>query len=112
MSTTATGLADCTATELLNLFRTKQASPVEATEAILARIGEVDPVLNAFCVVDGERALVQARAAEARWQKAAPCDILDGIPVSIKDLILARGWPTLRGSRTVDPKQAWVSMRP
>jgi aspartyl-tRNA(Asn)/glutamyl-tRNA(Gln) amidotransferase subunit A len=32
---------------------------------------------------------------------------LEGIPASIKDLILTRGWPTLRGSRTVDPNQAW-----
>ena len=33
--------------------------------------------------------------------------MLDGVPTSIKDLILTRGWPTLRGSRTVDPKQPW-----
>jgi aspartyl-tRNA(Asn)/glutamyl-tRNA(Gln) amidotransferase subunit A len=32
---------------------------------------------------------------------------LEGVPASIKDLILTRGWPTLRGSRTVDPNQAW-----
>ena len=32
---------------------------------------------------------------------------LDGVPVSIKDLILAKGWPTLRGSRTIDPDQPW-----
>ena len=33
--------------------------------------------------------------------------MLDGVPVSVKDLILTRGWSTLRGSRTVDPEQAW-----
>ena len=33
--------------------------------------------------------------------------MLDGVPTSIKDLILTRGWPTRRGSRTVDPKQPW-----
>ena len=107
MSTTTTHLADCTATELLNLYRTRQASPVEATQAVLARIADLDRTLNAFCVVDADRALAGARAAEARWQKGTPCDILDGVPVSIKDLILTRGWPTLRGSRTIDPKQPW-----
>jgi len=107
MGTTTAGLADCTATELLNLYRTRQASPVEATQAVLARIADLDRTLNAFCVVDPDRALASARAAEARWQKGAPCDILDGVPVSIKDLILTRGWPTLRGSRTIDPKQPW-----
>ena len=100
-------LADCTATELLRLFRTGQASPVEATQAVLARIAALDPVLNAFCVVDAERALASARASEARWRNHAPQDLLDGVPVSIKDLILTRGWPTLRGSRTIDPHQAW-----
>jgi aspartyl-tRNA(Asn)/glutamyl-tRNA(Gln) amidotransferase subunit A len=34
-------------------------------------------------------------------------DALDGVPVSIKDLILTKGWPTLRGSRTVNPQQDW-----
>ena len=100
-------LADCTATELVNLYRTRQASPVEATQAVFARIAELNPVLNAFCLVDADRALASARAAEARWQQGSPSDILDGVPVSIKDLILTCGWPTLRGSRTVDPKQAW-----
>ena len=32
---------------------------------------------------------------------------LDGVPVAVKDILLTRGWPTLRGSRTIDPSQAW-----
>jgi aspartyl-tRNA(Asn)/glutamyl-tRNA(Gln) amidotransferase subunit A len=100
-------LADFTATELLQLYRTRQASPVEATQAVLTRISEIDKTLNAFCLVDADCALASAKASEARWQKGTPMDILDGVPVSIKDLILTRGWPTLRGSRTVDPKQPW-----
>ena len=100
-------LADCTATELVQLYRTGAASPVEATQAVLSRIDETDRMLNAFCLVDAERALESAEASEARWQEGAPKDLLDGVPVSIKDLILTRGWPTLRGSRTIDPKQPW-----
>ncbi len=100
-------LADCTATELLHLYRTGQASPVEAMQAVLARIAELGATLNAFCVVDAEGALASARVSEARWRKHEPQDLLDGVPVSIKDLILTRGWPTLRGSHTVDPKQPW-----
>jgi aspartyl-tRNA(Asn)/glutamyl-tRNA(Gln) amidotransferase subunit A len=103
----ASNLADRTATELVDLYRWGQASPVEATHAVLSRISELDPTLNAFCIVDADGALASARASEARWQKNAPMDILDGVPVSIKDLILTRGWPTLRGSRTVDPQQPW-----
>ena len=103
----ATDLADCSAHELLALYRSRKASPVEATRAGLARIDRLNPVLNAFCVVAADDALRAATASEARWARSAPAGDLDGVPVSIKDLILAKGWPTLRGSRTVDPKQAW-----
>ena len=106
-----TKLADCTATQLLALYRSGQASPVEATRAVLERIDRLNPKLNAFCVVAHESAMQSARVSEARWQKARqsgePCGPLEGVPVSIKDLILTRGWPTLRGSRTVDPAQSW-----
>src|SRR5437016_7154861 len=103
----ASNLADCTATQLLGLYRSGRASQVEATQAVLARISNVDPALNAFCIVDADHALANARASEARWQVSAPVDLLDGVPVSIKDLILTRGWPTLRGSRTIDRAQTW-----
>ena len=110
--TAATDLADCTASELLELYRSGSASPVEATQAVLARIDERNGELNALCLVDAEAALASARASEARWQAlrrddGTPCGDLDGVPATIKDLILTRGWPTLRGSRTVDPAQPW-----
>ncbi len=105
--TTASHLADCSANELLQLYRTRRASPVEATQAVLQRIERHNPALNAFCLVDADSALTSACQSEARWQAGAPCGDLDGVPVSIKDLILTRGWPTLRGSRTVDAKQPW-----
>lgn len=107
----ATDLAECSASELLQLYRSGQASPVEAAQAVHDRIGRLNPQLNAFCVVDRDASMAAARASESRWQDArqrgAPCGELDGVPVSIKDLILTAGWPTLRGSRTVDPQQAW-----
>ena len=104
---TPTQLTTCTATELLALYRAKAASPVEATQAVLARIARLNPQLNAFCLVDAAAALQAARASEARWQQGAPIGLLDGVPTSIKDLILTRGWPTRRGSHTVNPDQPW-----
>ena len=103
----AADLAACPAWQLLALYRSGQASPVEATQAVLARIERLNPRLNAFCHVAADEALAAARASEARWRQGAPCGPLDGVPTSIKDLILTRGWPTLRGSRTVDPNQPW-----
>lgn len=100
-------LAYTSATELVRRYRAKQLSPVEVTQAVLARIRELNPKLNAYCLVDEEGALAAARASEARWMKDAPRGWVDGVPASIKDLILTRGWPTLRGSRTVDPAGPW-----
>jgi aspartyl-tRNA(Asn)/glutamyl-tRNA(Gln) amidotransferase subunit A len=108
----ATDLADCSATELLRLYRSRQASPLEATQAALARIHRHNPLLRAFCFVAEEQALASARASTARWQSGEPAGALDGVPVSVKDLILCKGWPTLRGSRTVDPDQPWDTDAP
>ena len=103
----ATDLTQCTATELLDLYRGGDASPVEAVGAVLDRIERLNPVLNCFSLVAAEEATAAARDSEARWQSRQPIGPLDGVPVSIKDLILTRGWPTLRGSRTVEPNQPW-----
>ena len=102
-----TDLCELTATELLAAYRAKRVSPVEATRAVLARIAKLNPVLNCFNVVDEKAALAAARASEARWKRGAPLGLLDGVPTSIKDLLLTRGWPTRRGSKTIDPKGPW-----
>jgi len=104
-------LTQCTATQLLGLYRSGQASPVEATQAVLQRIARLNPLLNAFCLIDEAAAMASAHLSEARWQahrrSGAAVMPLDGVPLSIKDLILTQGWPTLRGSKTVNPDQPW-----
>lgn len=106
-----TDLALCTAHELLALYGRGAASPRDATQAVLARIDRLNPQLNAFCLVDPEAALAAAGESEARWQRhrrqGDAVGVLDGVPVSVKDLVLTRGWPTLRGSLTVDADQPW-----
>ncbi|NLD53947.1 MAG: amidase [Burkholderiaceae bacterium] len=93
-------------------YAARTLSPVEATRATLARIDALDPRINAYCLVDHEAAMAAARASEARWMQGTPLGRLDGVPASIKDLILTRGWPTLRGSRTIDPDQPWEDDAP
>ncbi len=102
-----TDIALLSATELVALYRAKQLSPVEATEAALGRIRKHDGELNAFCLVDEKSAQASAKESEARWQKGAPQGAVDGVPTTVKDLILTKGWPTLRGSRAVEKNQAW-----
>jgi len=100
-------IAFMSATELLEAYRTKRLSPVEATAAVLDRIAAHDGTINAFVLVDGDRAMGAARESEARWTKGEPKGLVDGVPTSFKDLLLSRGWPTRRGSRSIDPDQAW-----
>jgi aspartyl-tRNA(Asn)/glutamyl-tRNA(Gln) amidotransferase subunit A len=99
--------AALSATELVRRYRSKELSPVETTRAVLDRIERFDPAVNAFCLVDPDQALEAARASEARWQRGEPCGLVDGVPATIKDLILTRGWPTLRGSRAIPRAQVW-----
>ena len=99
-------LCALTAVELLEGYRKHELSPVEVTRAVLERIEQLNPVLNAFNLVS-DRAIDEAKASEARWQSGQTKGLLDGVPVSIKDIILTKGWPTLRGSKTIDPKGPW-----
>ncbi len=111
MTGTATGsrsAADLTASELAAAYRDGEISPVEATRAVLDRVRERDTEVNAFCLLDVAGALAGAEASEERWRRGEPLSAIDGVPVSIKDILLTDGWPTLRGSRTVDPAGPWT----
>jgi aspartyl-tRNA(Asn)/glutamyl-tRNA(Gln) amidotransferase subunit A len=100
------------AAELLHRYRSRELSPVEVARVVLDRAERSQGVLNAFCVLDREAALASARQSEARWQRGEPVGLLDGVPVSIKDIILTRGWPTRRGSLTIPADQPWLEDGP
>ncbi|QKW06691.1 amidase [Streptomyces sp. NA04227] len=108
----ASDLARLTAAELVAGYRTGEFGPVEVTEAVLARIEQIDPVVNAFVRILPEEALDQARASERRWQRGEPAGLLDGVPVTVKDILLLRGAPTLRGSRTAQTQGSFPEDAP
>jgi aspartyl-tRNA(Asn)/glutamyl-tRNA(Gln) amidotransferase subunit A len=95
------------ASALVEDFRARRRSPVEELDATLERIAREDPAVNAFRLVDAERAREVAARSEERWVRGEPAGLLDGVPVAIKDVLLTRGWPTLRGSRAIDPDRPW-----
>jgi aspartyl-tRNA(Asn)/glutamyl-tRNA(Gln) amidotransferase subunit A len=101
-----------TATELIDGYRNRTISPVEATEAALAAVERYNPAVNAFVLVDPEGALASAEAAQRRWAAGRPLGPLDGVPLSIKDIFLTEGWPTLRGSRLIDEAGPWTEDAP
>lgn len=88
-----------TATEALDKFRSRELSPVELMEATIARAEAVEPDVNAFCFTYYDRALEQAKAAEAVYarnpQDARP---LEGIPVGLKDEVEIEGEPATMAS--------------
>lgn len=95
------------AARLVRGYRRRKFSPVEVVNACLAQIERHETAINAMVAVRPEEALAAARASEARWLKGEPQGPVDGVPTLIKDLLLVRGWPTLRGSRTVARNQPW-----
>jgi aspartyl-tRNA(Asn)/glutamyl-tRNA(Gln) amidotransferase subunit A len=84
--------------ELAPRLAAKEISPVEVTEAALARIEQLEPRLNAFIAVTAESARHAARAAEAAIMAGHHLGPLQGIPVAIKDLYATRGVATTYGS--------------
>ena len=90
-----------TLAELSRRLRQKKVSSVELTRHYLERIAALDPKLNAFITVDGERSLAQAKAADARIAKG-DCAPLTGIPVAHKDLFCAKGWRTTCASKILE----------
>ena len=87
-----------TASQLSKLIETKEVSPVEATEAYLDRIQQVDPNLNSYITVTGEQALEAARQAEQEIAAGRHRGPLHGVPLAVKDQFNTAGIRTTGGS--------------
>ena len=92
-------LCDMSLADAGALIRSKAVSPVEVTDAALARIEQLNPRLNALWTVTAELAREQARAAETEIAKGEYRGPLHGVPVALKDLIYTRGIRTTAGSK-------------
>ena len=93
-----TELPDVTAVELVAQYRAKTLSPVEVTEAVLARIEAREPELHALYAYDPSAAREDAKAAEARWQSGEPLGPIDGVPLTLKENIASLGTPVPLGT--------------
>jgi aspartyl-tRNA(Asn)/glutamyl-tRNA(Gln) amidotransferase subunit A len=92
-----TDLADLTAIELLSLFESAEASPVDAVNACLRRMELVDGEINAVLTRLPEEAAAQARESEFRW-RSGTARPLEGVPYGLKDVIATAGVATTGGS--------------
>jgi aspartyl-tRNA(Asn)/glutamyl-tRNA(Gln) amidotransferase subunit A len=80
---------------------------VQATAAALEAAEALNTRNSVFSVIDRSGALRAAEASQCRYAVGSPRGPLDGAVVSVKDVLLTRGLPTLRGSRAVPSNQAW-----
>jgi aspartyl-tRNA(Asn)/glutamyl-tRNA(Gln) amidotransferase subunit A len=102
-----TELSELTALQLVDGYRKGDFSPVEATRATLERAEAIQPEVNAFVRLTADEALAQARASADRWRRGEPAGLVDGVPVTVKDILLLRGTPTLKGSKTISEQGPW-----
>lgn len=84
-------------TELAARIRSREVSPLEATQAQLDRIAAVDRSLGSYALVTADLALAQAAQAEAEIAAGRYRGPLHGIPVAVKDLCWTKGVPTMAG---------------
>ena len=96
------------AAKLAKLFAKGKLSPVEVAKASLALMAKLEPTLNAMSLIDEKATLKQARSSERRWHKHESLSPIDGVPTLIKDILITKGQPNLRGSKTIDPNQACI----
>ena len=86
------------ATQLVAGFRDGSLTPVDVLQAVLARMDEVNPRLNAVVARHDEAVLAQAQAATQRFAQGRPLSMLDGLPFTVKDSLFTVALPTTCGT--------------
>ena len=86
------------ATELSVRIKSKEVSPVEATEAYLERIDRLNPTFHAYLTVCADEAMASARESEVALARGEYRGPMHGIPVAVKDQVKSKGIRTTCGS--------------
>jgi aspartyl-tRNA(Asn)/glutamyl-tRNA(Gln) amidotransferase subunit A len=90
--------SELTAVALLQNYRDRKMSPVEYFDWLEKHIAAWEPKLQALYLYRPDIARAEAKASTARWAKGAPKGPLDGVPVTVKELIATKGDPVPLGS--------------
>lgn len=98
-------LAFASARQLVGFFREGAATPEDAAQAAFDRIDARNGELNAFAFVDRERAFEAAERSGKRWKAGQPLSAIDGVPTTVKDVMMVKGWETTFGSRVLGSGQ-------
>lgn len=91
-------LVELSAVALREHINTRQLAPSELMQACIAQIERTNPVVNALCATDFEKALVTAKQADDQVVSGAPLPLLHGLPLGVKDLQATAGLLTTSGN--------------
>ena len=95
-------LHELSAPELVDLYRRREASPVEVARSVLGHLERWEQHAQALFLLRPDHVMEQARASEQRWLKGQPLGLIDGVPVTIKDNIATRGDPMPLGTAATE----------
>lgn len=93
---------------LLRAYRRAELSPVEVVDHHFTQIARIDPKINAFVTTDREATRTAAQQSADRWHRGDRTGALDGVPLTVKDIVAMAGHPTREGSRTTSELKALV----
>lgn len=94
-------LCDLTAGELLNGYRSGSFAPIDVIESVIARIEALEPKLHATYAFEPDQARVTAQASQQRWREGS-ARRLEGVPVSVKEMVATKGVPKPVGTAAGD----------
>lgn len=99
-------LHQLSAAEMAAGFAERALSPVDVTEAVLARVAAWEPALNAMYLLLADEARADAAKSEARWRAGQALSPLDGVPITLKENLYTRGHPAPLGTAAtaLEPK--------
>jgi Asp-tRNA(Asn)/Glu-tRNA(Gln) amidotransferase A subunit family amidase len=98
-------LCGLAATEVVSKIGRGDLTSEALVSACLGRIAELEPQLQAWAFLDRDRALAQAKAADAQRREGKGVGLLHGVPVGIKDIIDTADMPTENGSAIFKGRQ-------
>lgn len=87
------------AVEMAEAIKTQEISSEELTEILIDQISKINPIINAYCTPTFDLAREQAKRADNRVKSGEKLPMLNGVPVSIKDLMMTKGIRTTYGSK-------------
>ena len=83
-------------------LKAQEITSVELTEAIFARIEEVEPKVGAYITLCKEKAMEMAKASDERRKEGKALSLIDGVPIAVKNLFLTRDVNTTAGSKILE----------